>query len=602
MRPGTVTLAALLLGGWSPLAAQNALPPATFSSSLVVTASLEPEAAEDLVATVDVVDAEAIDHRRAERVLDLLRELPGLDIVQSGSPGKVTSLFSRGTNSGHTRVLLDGIPLNDPVLGAFDWSSEATEGLERVEVARGPFSALWGSSAVGGVVQLVTRRPASRGGGVRVEGGSNAYRRATAQASLPFDRFGIDLSGHLRRGDGERTNDFFDSDAAQLRLDAGPWAGWRVGLLARASDSEIGLPEDFAGTPTPRRAQRGSGRLLALPVDAVLGDWQVELRLGRHAADLDVSDPDDPFAASETETERDTARGVVRRRVGEAAWVAAGAEWGRETASTSSAFGAGLDGAEQTARALFAQGSWAGRRVRLELGARRDDVSSFGGETSLRAGAVAELGGGARLRASWGESFRAPSLGDLYSPGFGNPELEAERGASWEAGVELERGPLGARLTGFRNDLEDLIQFDFATFLPFNVGQARTQGIEGGVRFASGGWRARADATWLETEDRSTGAPLPRRPEWSGAVALEWIGERAGGAARLRTVGAREDVGRVRLDGYTVLDLTASVELGGGFAPWARLENALGESYEEAAGYPAPGRAWVLGLGWRAGR
>jgi len=159
MRSRLAAIAVGLLGGWGPLVAQPSTP--TFSSSLVVTASLEPQAEDQVAATVDVVDASEIERRQAELVLDLLRELPGLAVAQSGSPGKVASLFTRGTSSAQTRVLLDGISLNDPVLGAFDWSTLATEGLERIEVARGPFSALWGSGSGSRAARTTTCAAAS---------------------------------------------------------------------------------------------------------------------------------------------------------------------------------------------------------------------------------------------------------------------------------------------------------------------------------------------------------------------------------------------------------------------------------------------------------
>jgi len=175
----TPLLAIGLLGGWSPLIAQSA-PPASqpaFAGRVVVTATLEPEPVDRLAATVDVVDAEEIAAREATSALELLRTLPGVAAAQSGSPGKVASLFVRGAGSAATLVLLDGVPLNDPVLGAFDWSAVESAGLARVEVVRGPYSALWGSGAMGGVVQLLTRRDATPFAALRAEGGSRAARR-----------------------------------------------------------------------------------------------------------------------------------------------------------------------------------------------------------------------------------------------------------------------------------------------------------------------------------------------------------------------------------------------------------------------------------------
>ncbi len=597
--------AAGLLGGWSPLAAQATTTPPSFSSTLVVTASVEPEARDDLAATVDVVDRREIEARQAHLVLDLLRELPGLSVTQSGSPGKLASLFSRGTSSSQTLVLLDGVELNDPVLGAFDWSTLATDGVERVEVVRGPFSALWGSGAVGGVVQVITRGADRARAALRLEGGSDAYRRAGASAAAPFDRWSLEVAGHSRRGDGVLDNDFFDSDGGRVRLDLSePAAGaaWKVGVLADAADATVGLPYDYAGNPALRRRQRSRSRLWALPANWSGGGWRLEAEAARFDTHLTISDPGDPFAASTDDARRDQLRATVRRDLGGRGWLALGVDERRESAATTSAFGAGLDDARQTTRAVFAQGSWVPGRLRLDFGVRRDDHSAFGGATSLKAGAVVALGGsggsggGARLRASYGESFRAPSLGDLYFPGFGNPALEPERGRSWELGVEGGRGALTASLVGFDNELDNLIQFDLVRGLPFNIGRARTRGVEGEMELRRGAWHARAGATWLDAEDRVTGARLPRRPEGSGELVADWTGRRAGAGASLRWVGPRRDVGDVALAGYVVTDLVASWSWSPRVASYARLENALGRDYQEAFGFPAPGRRWVAGL------
>jgi vitamin B12 transporter len=328
----------------------------------------------------------------------------------------------------------------------------------------------------------------------------------------------------------------------------------------------------------------------------------VEARLARSEGALDLEDGNDPFAASAIDTERDQARAVATWSGSDSFWVAGGAERGREVASTSSAFGPGLERARQTTEALFAQAGWAHRRVRVEGGVRRDDHSAFGAETSLRGGAVVALSGRARLRASYGESFRAPALGDLYFPFFGNPELEPETAKSFELGFEGELGALSARLAAFRTDFEDLIQFDLVSFEPSNLGRARARGVETTLEARSGPWRGRLDATWLEATDLATGAPLPRRPKWSAALVADRVGTRFSAGATVRFVGEREDVGRVVLDDHTVVDLRAAWTPAAWLAPYARVENLFDTGYEEAAGFPAPGRGFAAGVALRSPR
>jgi vitamin B12 transporter len=601
----TVLLAASLLGGGS---VQAATQPQVVSSpnslvvrdTLVVTASLAPESAASLPASVDVVTAEEIAARQSVAVLDLLRTLPGVAIVQSGSPGKAASLFVRGTGSNQTLVLWNGVSLNDPAFGGFDWSSLATDGLDRIEVVRGPYSALWGSSALGGVVQLVTRSAPGTAAGVRAEAGTNGYRRAGGWGSYGRSGLQVDLFGHWRRGDGELANDFFDSDELAGRVESQPLPSLRAGLVARRARAEIGLPFDFFGTPSPARRQKGTDTLVALPVVFAVGDWQVDGVVSRADHELGLADAADPFATSSTDARRDAGRVVVRRSLGLDAWAGGGIDVARESATTTSAFGPGLADDRQRTRSAFAQVGGGRGRFAGELGVRRDDNDAFGGETSWRGGLVANPTAGLRLRASYGESFRAPSLGDLYYPGFSNPDLRPERGRSAELGLELDRGPLRATLTGFANRLEDLILYDFASGRPENVGRARARGVELGLDGRWEGWSLRTSGTLLDSEDLDTGAPLPRRPRRSGQLVAFRTAERWSAGATWRFVGEREDVGRVKLPGYAAVDLAASWRGPRGLEPFLRVENALDRSYQEAVGFPAPGRSWVLGAAWRA--
>jgi vitamin B12 transporter len=159
-----------------------------------------------------------------------------------------------------------------------------------------------------------------------------------------------------------------------------------------------------------------------------------------------------------------------------------------------------------------------------------------------------------------------------------------------------------ARLAAFRTDFEDLIQFSFATFLPENIGRARTEGIEGSFDVRGRLWRGLAAATWLAATDLATDLPLPRRPEWSASVVLDRVAEHWSAGATARYVGERDDVGAVPLADYAVVDVRASWSAREWLAPYARVENLLDEGYEEAIGFPAPGRGFTVGVALRSPR
>lgn len=595
--------AAALLAGGGPLLAQSAVASSAttvgpFQASITVTATADAEPTDEVPATVSVIPAAEIADLQATDALPLLAAVPGVATTRAGSPGKLASLFLRGTNSSHVLYLWNGIELNDPYLGGFDLSTLSTDGVERIEVARGPFSALYGSAAVGGVVQVVTRRT-GRQRTARLELGSNQLVRAGAAAGGDLGTVHAELAGHLRRGEGEVDNDFWDGDEILLALDVGSGSSWRGGALLRAIRSDLGIPFDFVGTPTPERRQDSSALSVALPLAWTDGRWEIEGQAARTETDLQVTDPGDPFAASRAEAQRDQGRLVLRWRRSPAWTVTLGGDGSRAEVESSSAFGPALAGDSERIWAAFAQVSYAEGPARIDVGVRRDQHDGFGGETSLRAAAALALGERSRLRAAYGESFRAPSLADLYYPGFSNPELGPERGTSYELAFETGGGPLRAELALFRNDLDGLIEFDFATSRPLNLSCARAQGIEALVALRHGWLDARLSATLLDAEDRSSGEPLLRRPDESASLVLflrpgEWTLGAIG-----RYVGTRVDFGELPLASYATLDLSASRPAGERFEPFVRVDNVTDERYEEAAGFPAPRRGVAVGCSVR---
>lgn len=596
-----VLLVAGILGGGIPAFAQTtAQTVPSFQDTVVVSASLDPEQRQEVPASVTVIDKQEIEARQDDALGELVSTVPGVTVARSGGPGQVTSVWMRGAESDQTLLLWNGIPLNDPYFGGVNWNFVSTDGLDRVEVVRGPFSALYGSNAVGGVVQVLTG--SEQGGTLRLEGGENGYGRAGLAAGADLGKVRFDATGHVRRGDGELHNEFFDSEELVTRALWTLKPGVSLGLLARANDSETGIP--FSGaTATPNRRISWKEREVAVPFKAAQGDWEVAAQVSRTTFDSSYRDPDDPFGftASDTESEGLRGRAVVTWRAREGLSISGGTEVERLEVTDSSSFGRNLEGSRQRTRALFGQASWERGPLHFDLGLRRDDNDVYGGQTSLRSGAVVEVGGGVRLRASYGEAFRAPSLGELFFPGSGNPDLRPETGETWEVGIEREAGGFRAALTGFATEQRNLIDFEFVTFRNVNVGRARSRGIEAELAYERGIWAARWNGTYLDAEDRDTGLPLLRRPRRSGNLILTarpgpWTLNLEG-----RWVGERADVdpvtfGRSESPSYLRTDVAARWRLTGRFSPYARVENAADRDYAEVLGFPSPGRTWIGGV------
>ncbi|HEX9944721.1 MAG TPA: TonB-dependent receptor [Thermoanaerobaculia bacterium] len=603
MRPIVpILIAGILGGGWPALAQQEDPqqdPAPIFRDTVVVSASLDEEERDDVPAAVTVIGREEIAARQATTLSDLATTVPGLSVVQAGAPGQQTSLFTRGTESEQTLLLWNGVQLNDPFFGGANWQFVPVDGVERVEVVRGPFSALYGSNAVGGVVQVFTG--SRQGGTVTLEGGDFGYARGGVAAGADLGRARFDVTGHVRRGGGELANDFFDSQEGVARAlwTLGPSSS--LGLLVRANDSETGIPLS-GGQPTLRRRISWREREVAVPFRSARGPWEVDAQLSRTDFDGAFRDPDDPFGFTASDTESQALRGrAVASWRGEALRIAFGAEAERLEVTNGSNFGANLQGAHQRTWAAFGQAGWGRGPVQMELGLRRDDNDVYGAETSLRAGAVVKLARGVRLRASYGEAFRAPSLGELFFPGSGNPGLEPEDGESWELGLEREAGGWRLALTAFENRLRNLIDFDFATFRNVNVGRTRSRGVEAEAGLRRGIFAAALNGTWLDAEDLDTGLELLRRPEQSANLVLTaqpgpWTLSLVG-----RYVGDRADVDPVTFEraenpSYVRIDLAARWRALPWLSPYARLENAADEQYGAALGFPSPGRTLIGGV------
>ena len=604
MRQIVAILAAGILGGGWPAGAQDQEPelPPTFQDTVVVSASLDEEEREDLPASVTVLDKEEIEARQATALSDLIATVPGLTLIQAGAPGQQTSLFTRGTESEHTLLLWNGIQLNDPYFGGANWQFVPLDGVDRVEVVRGPFSSLYGSNAVGGVVQVFTG--SRQGGTLSLEGGEDGYARGGVAAGADLGRVRFDVTGSVRRGGGEFDNDFFDNDEAVVRALTPLGGSSSIGLMVRANDSETGIPFS-EGLPSPNRRISWEEREVAVPFRSERGAWEVEAQLSRTDFEGAFRDPDSFFNASDTESEALRGRAVATwRRAGQGDGdlrIAFGAEGERLEVTASSNFGVNLQGDRQRTWAGFGEASWGRGPVRLEVGARRDDNDVYGGETSLRAGGVLKLGGRTRVRASYGEAFRAPSLGELYFPGSGNPDLKPEDSESLELGVEHEAGGWRFGLTGFENRLRNLIDFDNVTFRNFNVGRAETRGLEAEAGFRKGIFAGVLTATLLETEDLETGLELLRRPEQSASLSLTARPGRLTFSVVGLYVGDRVDFdpitfGRAENPSFTRFDVAARWRALEWLSPYARVENVADEEYSAALGTPNPGRTVFGGV------
>jgi vitamin B12 transporter len=594
-----VTAFLIAAAGTVPVLAQQ-LPPA--SEEIVVTATSVPEEEREVGSAITVITREELEKHEAVVVSDVLRSVPGLDLTQYGTPGSLTSLFTRGTNSTQTLVLIDGVRMNSPYFSGYDWSGLTTENIDRIEIARGPYSALYGSDAIGGVVQIFTR-PGAEGLSGRATGefGNQGAGQGSAFASFGQGPLSAAASYRYVAFDGDRPNSDWRqrnaSASVQTRLGEGSHVGVEWGLL----DGEVGNP-GYVGLDSTARGFMHEGRL-SVPATFALSDTnQLDVNLAGVRTEPAYRDTAGGF---ESQTDARTYQASVSdtAKLGPHT-LTAFASWQRWQVSDESNFGVNLDDERTTLWGIGAQDTASFGAFTITAGLRYDHYTTYGEAWSPR-GTISWLSPDSlwKIRASGGTGFRAPSIGELYYPFSGNPDLLPERSVSAEAGVERYFRDGRAEVSVFWNDLKDLIVYDFAAFQNFNIGHARTWGVElGWQQTLIPELAVYLTYMYLKTEDLETGEPLIRRPENGASIGVSWSPISAVSISpRLLYVGERADSDPSTGDpvedpSYLRLDFVARWQATPILAPYLRMINATNHAYEEAAGYPAAGRLVAGGL------
>lgn len=587
---------------------QQPQPETEFGSEITVTATgVESEVSEVPVATT-VITRKQMDDTQAASVTEVLRRVPGVSVAQSGNAGALTSVFTRGTNSNHTLVLYDGVRLNSPYYGGYDWSLPTTTSLERIEVARGPYSALWGADAVGGVINLIPHRERNKvGGRLLAEAGEYGWQRYEVSAGYASKKFDVNVSGYRRSGDGDLENSDFKGTQGITNAGFSWGQGSRIGLVYQDLSSEIGIPFVTPSQPTLNRRQETKQRLMAIPLKwKIAAKWDLEVVASRVEREFDFSDPDDPWGyfLGNTQADTDQARLASHHKLG-AHTLSWGGEWREDKVTDTNSFGVSLDDVSNQTWSAFAQDNWQlWRTFRLLFGVRWDDTDTWGSNITGRVDFGWRLADTFELRGGYGQAYRAPSLGELYAPIGGNPDLEAETSNSGELGVVYTplNGHSRWQLNVFSTDIDDLIEFDYVSYENVNAGKARIKGAE--FVWEQGALdviRWYLQATYLNTEG-ADGLPLLRRPRFSASWTLNGdIGKKWSGDVTVLWVDARDDVDpetfeRDKAKSYTTINLAVAWEAWNRLSITARALNILDADYQEVLGYPAPGRRFIGGL------
>lgn len=587
------------------------------TAPVVVTANRVAQTADQTLASVTVIDRTEIERRQATSLPDLLRGVPGLDVTSNGPHGKLSSIFMRGTESNHTLVLIDGLEVNSPFGGATSIEFLPLSAIERIEIVRGPRSSLYGSEAIGGVIQIFTRR----GGGptqLQLEAGAGAHqqRQYAGAVSGESGRARYSLSAGYSESEGINTCEgsfsagcfTFEPDHDGYRN--GSWsarAGYRMSqtldVEAHALHSE-GHTEFDGGfaNETDFREQVLGVRLQWRASDS----WTSTLHLG------ETRDERQNLAggahASFTDSRRESVTLQNDVLVGDHHRLVFGAEYQDDRIEASSDF----TRTGRYNRALF--GQWQSRVGTHDLifGLRHDDNEQFGGETTGQLAWGRDFAHDLRLRASVGTAFVAPTFNDLYFPAFPpfffpNPDLDPETSVSYEVGVSQGRDWGRWEVSLYYSEIDDLITFDAAEATALNFDEAQILGLDASVHATLRGWDVGLGLSLLEPEVKSAGDDsregnlLPRRAEQSLQLDLDRrFGRFAFGLTGLAQGRRFDDAANsIRLGGYGVIHLRAAWFLNPQWTLRAKLENALGRDYERVNGFEVEEQAAYVSVTWR---
>ncbi len=593
------------------LAASARAQEAALQPTVEVTASRVAETADASLADVSVITRADIDVSGAPDLIDLLRLQVGVDVVRTGGAGEQTSVFLRGSNSNHVLVLIDGVRVASANTGAFAFENLPLDAIERIEIVRGPRASYWGSDAIGGVIQIFTRKLDS----ALIAANYGSYRSADASAGMGSwsDAGGFSVQVGTRHVRGFSTtnpgicngpNDPYciynpDDDGLQNHNIAAQGA-YKLGtqtLSASLFRNEGGLDFDQGHS---RTLDQAAG--VNLEGD-ILPDWHQRVSVGTSREDIDT-----PAFQSAYRSTREQLAWMSDVALSTMQHLVAGLDYVHDhgVSIDDSGFGAPYDVVRDNA-GVFA--GWRAHDGALdsEVSGRYDHYSEFGGAFSGSAALGWKLADDLRLSVSYGTAFRAPNLNELFSPGYGgyyagNPQLDPERSRTAELGLDW-RVDAGNRvgLRAFSTRVHDLIDFSGGDlFQAINVDRAAIDGIELTHTWHAGAWSLDNNLTLQNPRNQDSGGQLLRRPKQKLNSVLERaFSDRIRAGVELVDSGKREDVGSRTLPGYVLVNLRASYALTSTWRVGLRLENVFDRDYELAHGYNTPGRSGYIEIAWQ---
>lgn len=599
--------------------AQEAIPtpsPAEVEvESVVVSATRFDIPLDQSPASASVIGSEELEQKQIQRVSDALREVPGLSVVQTGVPGQLTSVFTRGLRSEHTQVLLDGIPINQGLQGAFNFADFTTEDIDRIEIVRGPQSTIYGPRALAGVIQIFTKQGSGTPGVMfAAESGSYDTFREWSQSDGKVDGFDYSVAASRLDTENARPNNNYRNTAAISDVGWSPNEQLRIGSLFMYSVSDIGLPNTIFD-PRPIDHFLTERWLIGPHIDWKPTEWWDHKLIVAYDHERQINNPNEDGFVGATRAVFERTQVDYQNDLRPVSWLTltSGFYYSRINAGQERPFvlfGPTFISDHTNEIAGFVEATLTPvENLIFVAGGRFDRFNQFGGIWTYRfAGSYKIDKTNTILHSSVGTGFSPPSSQDkIFGNNFG---LKPEEDLGWDIGIrqQLWQNRVDAGLTYFHNDLSNVIGFN-GLFDTLNLGSAETQGLEAELRAQPiPNFVLTAAYTYLEAEKTSSkdvsqlqGARLPRRPRneiYVSASYLWW--KRLRTVVEAKFVNAREELNfggpNFDIEDYSFVNIAAEYEVNPHFSIFGRIDNLTNEHYSEVFGFPALGRAAYGGV------
>ena len=587
--------------------AQTTIP---INPTLVITANRVEQPVSSVLAPVVVIDRAEIESRQVQSLPALLKTLPGVQITTLGGRGHMSSLFIRGTNSNHSLVLMNGRPIAAMVAGTPDLSQIPLGNIERIEYIRGPRAAVYGSDAIGGVINLITKTSAKNGSETHLKGGagSNGYGQGELRTVQSFgQKTDMNMLIGYERTDGfdvvanaqQPDRDGFSGRNGQIGLNHAFNDAWSADFNAQGYDNLTETDDPYLSAD--------QSRVQAFQYDGGL-KFQGKDLISRLEVSYGENKLKNWLESNGEETGQPIHTGLTRL-----SWInswsgiegvslTGGADWQREEMkSDSRSYGKNFNAPDRDNKGLFAVGSYRWQALLWELSGRTDDNQQYGRHNTWSAASGLDFDENHNVRLSYGTGFKAPTFMDLYYPGYENPALQPEESKN----LELD---FSGRYTGwdwsanfYRNQIQNLIQCQkgYITCTKGNT-DAEIEGIE--LALGLDTWLVHHDFNYDYTRAKDKNAndqQLLRRAKHKGAWLTSFTTGQMTWSTEVLYVGERLDVGNVELSPYTLVNLGATYAATNQLTLGGRIDNLFDRNYEVAKGYASPGTEFKVTADYR---